>query len=318
MKKLLLVCFSLAVLTAVDFAAAADLPVRMPVKAPPAMPPAFSWTGCYLGGYAGGGWNGSDGAVFTDQGQNGLGASGSLGSPRPGLFMSYSGGSVGSQNVPPHSWSDGLGGSFIGGGTLGCNWQPIGSPFVLGLEGEFGGLSLRGQSFDPNTIVNGRTATTIGMSQTVPDVLGSAKVGDWYGMITGRLGYTVWDRTMLYVKGGAAFVPTRASVLDQCQPASGGGAPVVQAGCGNWLISTSGSNTVTTWTIGGGIEWAFAQNWSVKGEYMFIGLSNNNGFQTCGSVTTPGGTTLAGGPFCFNNSFGGIQTVKIGLNYRFY
>jgi len=34
-------------------------------------------------------------------------------------------------------------------------------------------------------------------------------------------------------------------------------------------------------------------------------------------VTTPSGATLAGGPFCFNNTFGGIHTAKIGLNYRF-
>jgi outer membrane immunogenic protein len=305
MKKLLLGCISLAALAAVDVAAAADLPVQMPLKAPPPLR-AFSWTGCYVGGYAGGGWSNSNGATFIDQGQNGVGAAGSISTPP---FLSYSGGSSAARLVPPHSWSDGLGDSFSGGGTLGCNWQPVGSPFVLGLEGEFGYLHLTGRAFDPNTLAG---------TQTVPDVLGSAKVGDWYGMITGRLGYTVWDRTILYVKGGAAFVPTRASVLDQCQPAAGGGAPVVQAGCGNWLISTGGSNTVTTWTIGGGLEWAFAPNWSVKGEYMFIGLGDNSGFQTCGSVTTPSGGTVANGPFCFNNSFGGIHTAKIGLNFKFY
>jgi outer membrane immunogenic protein len=299
MKKLLLGCFSLAALSAIDFAAAADLAVRMPLKAPPTAP-AFNWSGCYLGGYAGGGWNNSNGAVFTDQGQNGLGAAGSIATPP---FMSYSGGAVAARLVPPHSWSDDLGGSFIGGGTLGCNWQAAGSPFVLGAEGEFGYLNLSGQAFDPHTIVS---------LQTIPNVLGSAQVGDWYGMVTGRFGYAL-DRVLFYVKGGAAFVPTRASVVGTCQNTIAG-----TAGCGNWLISTSGSDTVSTWTVGGGIEWAFAQNWSVKGEYMFIGLGDNNGFQTCGPVTTPSHTTLAGGPFCFNNSFGGIQTAKIGLNYRFY
>jgi outer membrane immunogenic protein len=312
MKTRLLGCFSIFVLAVVDHAAAADLPVKAPPMVPP---PVFTWTGCYVGGYAGGGWGNSNGATFTDQGQNGLGPAGSLGSPRPGLFMSYSGGSVGSQNVPPHSWSDSLDGGFHGGGTLGCNWQAPASPFVLGVEGEGGYMYLSGSAFDPNTIVTGRTATTIGMSQTVPDVLGSAKIGDWYAMITGRLGYAI-DRVLLYAKGGAAFVPTRASVSDQCQPAVGGGAPVVQAGCGNWLIWTGGNTTFTTWTVGGGIEWAFAQNWSIKGEYMFIGL--NDSFQTCGSALTPSGRPLAGGPFCFNQHFDGINTVKVGLNYRFY
>ena len=199
--------------------------------------------------------------------------------------------------VPSHSWSDNLGSSFIGGGTLGCNWQPVGSSFVLGLEGEFGYLKLSGEAFDPNTLAG---------TQTNLDVLGSAKVGNWYGMFTGRLGYA-FDRVLLYVKGGAAFVRTEASVLDQC----------VATGCGNWLISTSGSETVTTWTVGGGVEWAFAPNWSVKGEYMFIGL-NNHEFQTSGLATTGAGAVVSGGPFVFNHSFNGINTAKIGLNYKFY
>ena len=57
---------------------------NMAVKAPrplPAPAPAFSWTGCYLGGYAGGAWHESDGASFTDLGQNGLGAAGSIVKP---------------------------------------------------------------------------------------------------------------------------------------------------------------------------------------------------------------------------------------------
>jgi hypothetical protein len=50
---------------------------------------------------------------------------------------------------------------------------------------------------------------------------------------------------------------------------------------------------------------------------MFIALGDHNGSQQCGTVTTPSGAPLAGGPFCFNNSFGGIHTAKVGLNYSF-
>jgi outer membrane immunogenic protein len=223
MKQLLLGCVPLAALAAMGSATAADLPVR---KAPPVVP-AFSWTGCYLGGYVGGAWQGGDGATFTDQGQNGLGRAGSIAVPP---FLSYAGGAVAARLVPAHSWNADLGSSFIGGGTLGCNWQPVNSPFVLGLEGEAGYMRLSGDAFDPRTIIS---------TQTALDVLGSAKVGDWYGMVTGRLGYA-WDRWLLYVKGGAAFVRTEASVLDACQNTA--------IGCGNWLISTSGSKAVTTWT----------------------------------------------------------------------
>jgi outer membrane immunogenic protein len=274
---------SLVVLAQV--ASAADLGRRV-YKAPPAAPPpppVFSWTGCYIGGFAGGAWEGSKVAEFTDLGN--------------ASFASFSGGVSAARIVPSHSYSvGGSDGSFIGGGTLGCNWQPVGSPFVLGVEGEFGYLKLKGDTFDPNTLAG---------TQTIPDVLGSARVGDWYGMVTGRLGYA-FDHVLLYVKGGAAFVRTQASVLDQC----------VSAGCGNWFVSTSGSETATTWTIGGGLEWAFAQNWSVKAEYMFIGLDNE--FQTSGLGTTGTGAVVSGGPFVFNHHFNGINTAKIGLNYRFY
>jgi outer membrane immunogenic protein len=278
MKQLSLGSVVLAAL--VGSAGAADLGARPPIA------PVFSWSGCYIGDYLGGAWNDGN-AAFTEIGNS--------------RFASYSGGVTAARVLGPHSWGADLGGSFIGGGTLGCQLQPVGSPYVLGVEGEGGVIQLRGQAFDPVTVQ--------GTGQTTPDVLGRAKVGDWSAMITGRLGYA-WDRYLLYVKGGAAFVASGASVLDQCNTTA--------TGCGNWLISTSGNTNTTTWTVGGGLEWAFAPSWSVKGEYMFIGLGlADNGFTTCASAVAPSGNAVRGGPFCFNHTFGGIHTTKIGLNYRF-
>ena len=272
-------------LGSVSLATAADL--RMPVKAPPvAAPIAFSWTGCYVGGYVGGA--SQDNVTFGDLGN--------------ATFRAYSGGITAGRVENPHAWNIDLDTSFIGGGTIGCNWQAAGSPFVFGVEGEGGFMSLKGSAFDP-LLAPGLPVTAL---RTTPDVLGSAKVGDWYAMATGRLGYA-WDRALLYVKGGAAFVPIRAAVSDNCL--------AVAAGCGNWIVATSGKDTVTTWTIGGGIEWAFSDNWSLKGEYMFIGLDDS--LTTCGSATVASGATVGGGPFCFTHAFDGIHTAKVGINYRF-
>jgi opacity protein-like surface antigen len=58
-------------------------------------------------------------------------------------------------------------------------------------------MKFEGSAFDPL-----RSPTLQAIS---PDVLERAKIGDWYGMLTGRLGYA-WDRTLVYVKGGAALV----------------------------------------------------------------------------------------------------------------
>ena len=276
-------------------AGAADLG-RMPTKAPVAAPiPPFSWTGCYIGGYIGGAWQNDP--VFTDLGNS--------------IFGAYSGGVTTPVTLAaPHAWSTSSDGTFIGGGTLGCNWQPAGSSFVLGIEGEGGFMRFNSSAFDPllaptvpvATVGARGAAGVLGTS----DVLGASSTGDWYAMITGRVGYA-WDRTLIYVKGGAAFIPNSFAIVDTCATTA--------TGCGNWLIATGASNTATTWTIGGGLEWAFAPNWSIKGEYMFIGESDTT--LSCASSTLASGATVPGGAFCFTHSVGNIHTAKLGLNWRF-
>jgi outer membrane immunogenic protein len=287
MKRLLLVGVAL---TALFGGSALGAELRRPAYTPPppAPPPVFNWSGCYIGGYVGGAWNARD-AIFTDRGNS--------------TFTSFSGGIAGARGS--HSWNVGLDNSFIGGGTLGCNYQAVGSPFVFGIEGEAGYMKLEGSAFDP--LINSTLPVTA--VRATPDVLGSAKIGDWYAMITGRVGYA-WGATLIYIKGGGAFVPFQTSFVDQCAATA--------AGCGNWLISTSDSKTITYGTLGGGIEWALGSNWSIKGEYMFIGLLGDPRVsRTCDFATLASGATVGGGPFCFDHEFRGIHTAKVGLNYRF-
>ncbi|MFD2183808.1 outer membrane protein [Rhodoplanes azumiensis] len=243
MKKILMA--TVATVMSIGVAGAADLSARMPVKAPPpVMAPVFSWTGCYIGGYVGGAWSGSDSTAYP-----------------------YTAGFANAYGYAYNTDS-----SFIGGGTVGCNWQPVGSPFVLGLEGELGYLSVEGSAYDP---LRGT------------GYWASSKAGDWYGMITGRLGYS-FGQALLYAKGGVAFVGVESTYTIP-------------------TASVSISDTVATWTVGGGLEWAFDMNWSVKAEYMYIGLDETQG--ACGSTTAVVG--------CFSQDVGGIHTAKIGLNYRF-
>ena len=85
----------------------------------------------------------------------------------------YSGGITAGRVEGAHSWNIGLDNSFIGGGTLGCNWQPVGSPFVFGIEGEGGYMKLEGSAFD--SLIS--ASCSVASFRGTPDVLGSAKVG---------------------------------------------------------------------------------------------------------------------------------------------
>jgi outer membrane immunogenic protein len=261
MKKFLVATAASVALVA--SASAADIGYRPPPPVAPVVPVAlpFNWTGCYLGGFVGGAW--ADDVTVNNGYAQVLG-------------------------LPYSSWNYSLDSSFIGGGTAGCNWQPLGSAFVLGIEGELGAIDLNGSAYDP-------------LFPLGPNVLNaSAKIGDWYGMITGRGGFAI-DRVLFYVKGGVAFVDESVTVTHPAFPNLG--IPAVAA--------TASSNNAH-WTLGGGIEWAFANNWSIKGEYMFIGTDNNS---PCGFV---GSGPIPAGNYCWNHSgLDGISTAKFGLNYRF-
>jgi outer membrane immunogenic protein len=68
--------------------------------------------------------------------------------------------------------------------------------------------------------------------------------------------------------------------------------------------------TRTGWTVGGGIEWGFWNNWSAKVEYDFYDFGTR-------SVTLSG--TFAAGPITVPgvDIKQSISAVKFGINYRF-
>jgi outer membrane immunogenic protein len=246
-------------------ALAADIPVKVRPVAPVVAAPAYNWSGCYVGGYIGGAW-GRDVNVLE-------------GRLQPAGVFSY--------NVATNPYSYRLGSSFIGGGTGGCNYQV--NALVVGFEAEVGYLRLRGSVADPNSQI------------AAFDTQDSTRVGDWYGLATARVG-VAWDRALLYVKGGAAFIRASSSVIDTC----------TTGGCGVLSVNATGSSRNATWALGGGIEYAVSQNWSIKGEYMCLGLRHTYG--TCGLA---GGAAAAGSTYCWTHSVDGVHTAKVGLNYKF-
>jgi outer membrane immunogenic protein len=182
---------------------------------------------------------------------------------------------------------------FMGGGTLGCNYQT--GMFVFGLEGE-GGYLHETSSFQ--WPFDGGTSHDTNYSSTI---------GNWYAVAAGRFGVAV-DRVMFYAKGGAAWTNVNSTINDSC---------VTPGVCGVSTFSGSGGiSNALGYAIGGGIEWAFASNWTLKAEGLYMGFTKT--YSVCGVTGAPGpGGFPAGLAACGSESIAGIMTAKIGLNYKF-
>ena len=159
---------------------------------------------------------------------------------------------------------------FIGGGQVGLNYQ-IG-PWVFGVEGEFSWSKLRGSGRGPVTPPAGSTLDTD---------------ANWIATAAGRVGYAS-DRWLFYVKGGAAWINVDHSFSNIGPPA----------------FTTSVRETHNGWTVGTGIEWAFARTWSAKVEYDYMD------FGTDSLVFS-----ALGFPFLLDVKQQ-IHAVKFGVNYR--
>jgi outer membrane immunogenic protein len=104
---------------------------------------------------------------------------------------------------------------------------------------------------------------------------------EWLATARARIGYA-FDRFLPYVTGGAAF----------------GGIKGAIAGVGSL------SDTGVGWTGGGGIEYAFANRWSAKVEYLYVDLGKINCSATCSG----------GNPFDVTFT---SNVMRGGVNFRF-
>ncbi len=170
----------------------------------------------------------------------------------------------------------------IGGGQIGYNWQA--SQWVFGLEADFQGAGQKGDGSFFIPPVGGNLALVIpSTSIAYEDKLG------WFGTVRGRVGYA-FDRWLPYVTGGWAF---------------GHGEINGTRTTGGVSTTFSGSQDYSGWTVGGGVEWAFANNWSAKIEYLYIDFGNG--------PTVPVTTVV--------NVVSGKMTdniVRLGVNYKFF
>ena len=138
---------------------------------------------------------------------------------------------------------------FVGGGQIGCDYQ-FAPGWVVGAEGRAAWTGLRESN------AGGVRFPALGV--TVPSQFTVSN--DFLASATARLGYSFAAPWLLYVKGGAAW--TNEKVDDAFISPPGTAA----AGL---FVDPSTSTTRTGWTVGSGVEWAFARNWSATLEHDF-------------------------------------------------
>ena len=160
----------------------------------------------------------------------------------------------------------------LAGGTIGCNYR-IGS-WVFGAEDDMSWINTKGSApdilpFNPNAV--------------------STTQQNWLDTLRGRIGWA-WGRTLLYATGGAAFTDAQVTAC-----------PLV--GC------ISQTKTVSGWTVGGGIEYAFLSGWSVKLEYLYADFGSP---QFINPPIPVGAATIVTRNVRLDDN-----VVRAGLNYRF-
>lgn len=263
------------------------------------------WTGLYLGGHLGAGFGRIDGTTtLADGAANAIAASESA-----------------DQSLI----------NILGGAQAGYNHQ-FENGMVLGLEGDFSWTRLT----DGTDVLSTESATLFnrGMLETRLDY-----AFEWLSTVRARAGYAN-DRLFVYGTGGVAFLRELEERTQYRSTTASAAAPAGQFTMPFFTESTA--NTRTGFALGGGAEYAIADNWSIKAEYLFAGFGSTDFLfrkarsgvglpyaVTCvqgspsppcpaglnGSFAVPGTSETINGRRASNDA--DLQLLRVGVNYRF-
>ncbi len=138
---------------------------------------------------------------------------------------------------------------------------------------------------------------------------------DYIGTVRGRLGFLITPTFLIYGTGGLAYGGVTAHTNITQMVTNDPPVPFT------YFSSGSFSNTRVGWTAGGGGEWMFLPNWSLKVEYLYYDLGSASfGLSPLVNIGGPG-SVVPGGVFstAFPHSstrFNG-NIVRAGVNYHF-
>jgi outer membrane immunogenic protein len=155
------------------------------------------------------------------------------------------------------------------GGQIGYRWQT--GPAVFGLEAQGNWADFSGSNV--SLLTGGTNRSRI----------------DAFGLFTGQIGYA-WNNALLYIKGGGAVTDSHFDIFTP------GGA----------FFAGTGDQTRWGGTVGAGIEYGFAPNWSAGVEYDHLFMGHDN------LAFSNAGVNLG-----FDNVRQDVDLVTARINYRF-
>jgi outer membrane immunogenic protein len=158
------------------------------------------------------------------------------------------------------------------GGQIGCDYQS--GLFVAGLQGMIDGIDARNENNIPGT-------TNVITSKV-----------QWLTTLTGRFGFAATPASLIYAKGGVAWVGDVHSIRNAAN-----------------LTLVNGQTTRSGWTAGLGWEWNFWGNVSVFAEYDYFDFGSRGMLLT----PTPGGFPAGVTVDVKQN----VNVFLVGLNLRF-
>jgi len=267
---------------------------------PRSAPAAYSWAGCYVGVNGGYGWNNGHSSYTNDP--NAPFADPINFVPDPfGVNVQY---------IATPSGTGGSGG--LAGGGAGCNWQN--QRWVVGAEADIDWAHISGSatrsSFGQFSTGPGGLYTSINNTGTANEQVSLR----WLSTFRARAGFAVQDHLLLYVTGGLAVggINTQGSVTTS--------SPF--AGFSNPAWTGSDSTVKAGGVVGGGTEWAFADRWTAKVEYLWYDLGHVSHQLNCTATNFPQSACGPGGVFfatlgsASSSVLGSI--FRVGINYKFW
>jgi outer membrane immunogenic protein len=272
--------FAFLATASLGLAAASAADLKPIYKAPPAPPVAApTWTGFYVGVNAGAIINDTDYVV----------------APAGCFVTGICGGDP--ANNPLRTDAANLNGTaFTAGGQVGYNLQI--NQWLVGVETDINYSGIN----DTDSVNRPLAAPLVGnFAHTVNEKM------DWFGTLRARVGWVPMSMPslLLYATGGLAYGHVSSSANISFVNALGD------------TYAGSVSSTRTGWTAGGGAEWAFANGWSAKAEYLHIDLGSIGYTNACVSPTGFCTFFVPQVPAYTTNLDLRADVVRVGANYRF-